>query len=279
MIRPDVDEIVQVNGIKIHYINWKNSKKPYLLCLHGLTANAYAFQGLVEAGLGKSWNIISIDQRGRGKSSQPAFGYSIREHANDVIALLDHLGIASVSLCGHSFGGLLSTYLAYNFPARIEQVFIIDAAPRMNPRAAEMLMPALSRLDKRSKDFYAYLEMVKASPYMLFWDEAMLPYYQADIDTANDDSVESIIDIAHVMQISTAVGMEPWKVYFNGLIQKSVLFVGTENYTLDEPLLPLHLAQSAANAMHNNTYVEISGNHHTMLYGFGAEQIVGVMNQ
>jgi pimeloyl-ACP methyl ester carboxylesterase len=277
MKKPDQDEIVEINGIKIHYIIYENKKKPTLLCLHGLTANAYAFQGLVEAGLHKKWNIISIDQRGRGKSSQPAFGYGIREHANDVIGLLKYLKIDEVAICGHSFGGLLGTYLAYNNPKIVQSIFILDAAPKMNPKVTEMLMPALSRLDLKSKDFYEYIDRVKHAEYITFWDESMLPYYQADVQTFDDDSVESIIDISHVIQIGTSVSLEPWASYFKGLKQKAHLVVATGNYTLNEPLLPTYMAQDIADKMADCTYVEVAGNHFTMLYGFGAEQIVGIL--
>jgi pimeloyl-ACP methyl ester carboxylesterase len=278
MKRPDIDEVVTVNGIKIHYVIFENKKKPNLLCLHGLTANAFAFQGLIEAGLSDHFNVISIDQRGRGKSSAPAFGYSIREHGKDVIALLDHLQLDTVQICGHSFGGLMACYLAYTYPARFSKVFILDAAPKMNPKAPEMLMPALGRLDKKYKNFYDYLETVKAAEYMLFWDEAMLAYYQADVSTQENDTVESIPDIAQIIQISTAVSLEPWAVYFKEMKHTSYLVVGTDNYTLNEPLLPTELARDISDKMKDNHYVEVAGNHHTMLYRFGAEQIVGVLS-
>jgi pimeloyl-ACP methyl ester carboxylesterase len=40
--------------------------------MHRLTANAHAFDGLIAQGLSPSFNVISIDLRGRGESDQPS---------------------------------------------------------------------------------------------------------------------------------------------------------------------------------------------------------------
>jgi pimeloyl-ACP methyl ester carboxylesterase len=272
------DQIIEANNINLHCLQYQNSQE-HLLMLHGLTANAYAFNGLIQAGLADKWNVLSIDQRGRGKSTKPAFRYSIRDHALDVISLMDKLGIASTSICGHSFGGLMATYLAYHFPKRINKVIILDAAPKMNPKAPQMLMPAISRIDKRYSNFDAYLAQIKASEYLTFWDEQMLPYYLADVATAPDGSVECVSNISDIMQISTHVAIEPWKMYYEGFQQKSLMVVGLDEYTMGEPLMPDYLAKETVKRMVDCRYIEVEGNHQTMLFGEGAKKIVEAINQ
>jgi pimeloyl-ACP methyl ester carboxylesterase len=271
-----ISKTVAVNGINLHYIAY-STQQPTLLMLHGLTANCYAFQGLIEAGLHQHWQVLSVDLRGRGKSSQPAFGYTIAQHAQDVMGLLKHLGITQIELCGHSFGGLLASYLAYHHPQVFTKVYILDAAPQMNPQAPQMLLPALARMDKVFNNFNEYLSEIQSLPYMEFWDEAMLPYYQADVLIDSQGKVECIPDIAQIMQISSFVAMEPWQRYFEAIKQPSTLIVGTHNYTLEQALLPTHLAQRIHSKMHNCLYAEVQGNHHTMLYKYGAQQIVGIL--
>ncbi|MEI8280300.1 MAG: alpha/beta hydrolase, partial [Bacteroidota bacterium] len=125
---------VQVNNINLHYLDHKNNGIPLLL-MHGLTANAYAFDGLVAEGITDTFRLISPDLRGRGLSDHPAFCYTIADHAQDMIELLDHLKIDKIILGGHSFGGLLSFYIASTFPERVTKVIILDAAAQMNPNA------------------------------------------------------------------------------------------------------------------------------------------------
>ncbi|MBP6624530.1 MAG: alpha/beta hydrolase [Chitinophagaceae bacterium] len=267
-------QLIQVNDIDLHYLHYANESLPKLLLMHGLTANAHAFGGLIQAGLAKQFEVISVDLRGRGLSAKPAFAYSIREHAEDIIGLLDNLNIESIYLCGHSFGGLLSTYLAYHFPDRVQEVIVLDAAPEMNPKVAEMLVPAISRLDIRFDNFDAYIEKVKQAPYIHFWDDAMLHYYEADVATAADGSVEPRSSIADITQIAIASSKEPWATYFEEMKQRTLLLNAVEEYTLGQPLLPDFLAKKIVQKMKNASYLEVGGNHQTMLYGEHANEIV-----
>jgi pimeloyl-ACP methyl ester carboxylesterase len=268
---------LDVNGIKLHYIEYPNASKPKLLLLHGLTANALTFNGLIEAGLNKNWHIIAIDFRGRGQSTKRAFKYSITDHGNDIIGLLDYLEIESIAVAGHSFGGLMSTWMAYRHPTRVNRLWIIDAAPTMNPKTTQMLMPALSRIDKKFDNFDAFIEAIKKSEYMTEWDDSMLPYYRADVEDLKDGRVECKSDIADVVQISTHVSIEPWNKYFTSLKQQTTIIVGRDAYTLGEPILPMYLAERAANNMLDADVLEVHGNHQTMLFGKGAREIVKII--
>ncbi len=267
-------QVIQVNDIDLHYLHYANESLPKLLLMHGLTANAHAFSGLIQAGLADKFEVISVDLRGRGLSTKPAFAYSIEEHAQDIIGLLDKLNIQDIHLCGHSFGGLLSTHLAYHFPDRVQEVVILDAAPEMNPKVAEMLVPAISRLDIRFDDFDTYIDKVKQAPYIHFWDDAMLHYYQADVATADDGTVEPRSSIADITQIAIASSKEPWSTYFEDMKHRALLINAVEEYTLGQPLLPDFLAKKIVQKMKNGTYLEVGGNHQTMLYGQHADEIV-----
>ena len=267
------DHTIDVNDIKLHYIEYKNDR-PKLLLMHGLTANAHAFEGFIRAGLADHFHVLSIDFRGRGLSAKVAFQYNIKEHAEDVIGLLDQLGIEQIIMCGHSFGGLMSTYLAYHFPSRVSKVIILDAAPEMNPKTGEMLMPALSRLDTQFENFETYIQTVKAAPYNTPWDDAMEIYYKADVATHEDGSVEPISNLADIIQVATNVSKEDWTTYFESFAQPALLVVALNHYTLDQPLLPTEKAKAILAKMKHAQYLEVNGNHQTMLYGRYALQIV-----
>lgn len=269
-----IDHFISVNKIKIHVIEYPATNKPTLLFLHGLTANAHVIEGLIQAGLHHYFHIVSIDFRGRGLSDKVAFQYSIQTHAEDVIGVLRALQINRVILVGHSFGGLMSSYLAYHFPEYVSQVIILDAAPEMNPKTAEMLAPALSRIDHRYPSFEHYIEEVKKAPYMISWDDAMIRYYQADVATAEDGSVEPISNFTDIAQIAQHVSKENWTWYFTKMKQPCLLVVALDNYTLNMPLLPTHKATKIVEQMQHVTYKEVDGNHQTMLFGSSAVKLV-----
>lgn len=266
-----------VNGIRLHYIKYPNHGKQTLLLLHGLTANCRAFEGLISHGLNKNYSIVSVDLRGRGLSTHPVFGYSIKAHAKDIIELLKELKLEQVILVGHSYGGLLSSYLCYHYPQHFPKVVFLDSAPEMNPRTSEMLQPAFSRLDKRYPSRQAYFDMLKTAPYMAFWDQDMEAYYDADIEIFEDGTVEPRPDLAQILQVALDVGISPIGKYFKGLNQPALLVCATENYNLNEPVLPGYLAEKAVNTMKDARVEYVSANHHTMVYGTFAAQVVSMI--
>ncbi|NDC41821.1 MAG: alpha/beta hydrolase [Chitinophagia bacterium] len=270
------DEYLKVNGVNIHYLNYPGDK-PKILLLHGLTANANAFGGLMRAGLGEHFHVIAPDLRGRGLSDQPAFSYSMSEHAGDIIALLDHLKIEQAILVGHSFGGLLSYYMAYKYKKRVKMVIALDAAAEMNPRAGEMLSFSLLRLDKVFPSYNDYLAIIKSAPYNTFWEESMESYYRADVKNLPNGAVTPRSNLVSIIEAIKGVANEPWTVYLNHIEQPVLLLNAVENYTLDEPLLPDFKARESVDRLVNGQYKVVAGNHQTMLYGPGARDIVAAI--
>lgn len=267
---------ININGFNLHYIQYPG-KGPTIILMHGLTANAHAFDGLVARGLADHFNVISVDLRGRGLSDYPAFAYSIEEHADDILGLLDHLGIPQATLIGHSFGGLLSMYLAAKYPKRVERLVILDAAAEMNRNAGEMLQPTLSRLDKIYASWDSYINEMRSAPYTAFWEEAMDRYYRADVKETIHGSVTPRPVLANILQVAYHVGNTPWKEYVEQIAQPAILINALDAYTMDEPLLPDEKAKETVELMQNCTYKPVDGNHHTMLYGIGAGQIIGYL--
>lgn len=268
-----VHHIDIANGIRLHYLEFE-SEGPTLILMHGLTANAHAFDGLMAEGLNQHFHVLSIDLRGRGMSEQPATGYGIADHAADILGLMDALKIESAVIGGHSFGALLTLYLAANHPDRVEKLVLLDAAARMHPNTKEMLGPSLGRLGQTFSSFEAYIEKVKAAPYIDFWDEQMLTYYRADVKQHDDGSVTPVPQPAHMVEAVNGVLGYPWAEYMKAIKQPAILINGPGVYTMETALLPEENAMETVNMMQDCRYVKVPGNHQTMLYGEGAKEIV-----
>ena len=161
---------LSVHGVHIHYLDAPGGSPPIVM-LHGLSANAHCFSGLIAAGLSPTFRMIAPDLRGRGRTDKPATGYTMADHAADVLGLLDALGLDRVVLAGHSFGGYVAIYLASKFPERIEKLIVIDAAITLNPRVGELLKPTLDRLTRVSPSVDAYITEARSAPHLDgFWD-------------------------------------------------------------------------------------------------------------
>lgn len=111
-----------------------NPDAPVLLMMHGLTRNSADFEPLV-AKLTGDWRIIVPDQRGRGLSqwdSDPA-QYRPDVYSHDMLALLDHLGIAKVGVVGTSMGGLMAMVMNALRPGFAQAIVFNDIGPVLDP--------------------------------------------------------------------------------------------------------------------------------------------------
>ncbi len=114
----------KTNGIHIHYTRTGRNRLSIIL-LHGLTANGLCWTtlaGVLEA----EYDVIMPDARGHGKSSVPAYGYRYEDHANDVVGLIQALGLSSPILVGHSMGGMTASVVAARNPKLLRGLILAD---------------------------------------------------------------------------------------------------------------------------------------------------------
>jgi pimeloyl-ACP methyl ester carboxylesterase len=83
------ERYIATNGIRLHCLDHPG-EGPTLLLMPGLTANAHSFDGLITAGLSPALRVLALDLRGRGLSDKPLTGYTMADHAADIIGLLEN---------------------------------------------------------------------------------------------------------------------------------------------------------------------------------------------
>jgi len=115
--------IASVNGISINY-NVEGQGEPLLLIMGlGSTSAAWRFQRRF---FRKYYQVISFDNRGAGKTDKPAGPYSMRQMADDTVALLDHLAIKKAHVMGVSMGGKIAQEVAINYPERVDKLVLAN---------------------------------------------------------------------------------------------------------------------------------------------------------
>ena len=112
------------NGVKVHYLR-TGGYKPPLILLHGLTGSGACWAPLARA-LEDEYDVVMPDARGHGKSSAPLHGYLYRDHASDVIGLIEALELTAPVLLGHSMGGMTAAVVAAQVGAAIRGVILAD---------------------------------------------------------------------------------------------------------------------------------------------------------
>ena len=267
---------VQVNGIRLHCLEHPGGE-PLVVLLHGLTANAHCFEGLVRAGLSPRFRVVSVDLRGRGLSDKPPRGYSMADHAADILGLLDTLGARPVVLGGHSFGGLLTLYIASHWPERVSRMLIFDAAGAMHPRVRELLAPSLARLGKVLPSVEAYLAAVRQAPYLEGqWGTEFEEYFLADVKENPDGTAQSRASPEPIAEAMEGALSEPWFEHLARAPQPALLLNAPQGFGPPgaPPVVPRELGLEAAGGRPDCRYIEVPGNHYTMLYGNPAGHMV-----
>jgi len=131
IIQPE-DHWVELNGIRLHYLDWGNSHLPHLLLLHGgsLTAHTWDMAALL---LRERYHIVAPDQRGHGDSDATPLQQSKVDNyelmLQDTAALIEYLGYDTISLCGMSMGALNAIRYTAHCPQRLSALAIVDVGP------------------------------------------------------------------------------------------------------------------------------------------------------
>lgn len=115
-----------INGIDLHYEI--HGSGPLLYLISGLGGSCRFWQDTVKV-LEKDFTVVLHDQRGTDRSSRPEMSYSVELLADDVMALMDHLGHTSARFVGHSTGGAICQVLATKTPERVQAMVLYASWP------------------------------------------------------------------------------------------------------------------------------------------------------
>jgi pimeloyl-ACP methyl ester carboxylesterase len=99
---------------------------PAVLFIHGILGSQRQWTHLVDK-LDDNYRVVVPDLFGHGESAKPMGDYSLSAHAATLRDLLDHLGIARVTLVGHSLGGGIAMQFYYLFPERVDRLVLVSS--------------------------------------------------------------------------------------------------------------------------------------------------------
>jgi pimeloyl-ACP methyl ester carboxylesterase len=119
-------KFAQVNGMRMHYV--KMGKGPLLILLHGWPQTWYEWHKVMPA-LADKFTVVAPDLRGLGLSEKTLTGYDKHTLANDVAALMKHLGEKSAIVVGHDMGGKVAYVLSLLHPQLVSKLIMVDCMP------------------------------------------------------------------------------------------------------------------------------------------------------
>jgi 3-oxoadipate enol-lactonase len=121
-----------VSAIDVHHRIDGADDAPALVLSNSLGTDLRLWDDHVPA-LAQSFRVVRCDTRGHGGSPVPAGPYRIADLVDDVVALLDRLGIERASFCGVSLGGMIGMALGVAAPDRLDRLAVCCTSARLGP--------------------------------------------------------------------------------------------------------------------------------------------------
>lgn len=119
-------------GGALSYVD-EGAGRPVVL-LHGNPTWSFYYRRLIAA-LRGTRRVIAPDHMGCGLSDKPqAYPYTLSQHIENVGALIDHLGLGTVDLVVHDWGGAIGMGWATRHPERVGRMVVLNTAAFLSPR-------------------------------------------------------------------------------------------------------------------------------------------------
>ncbi|CAJ0942270.1 unnamed protein product, partial [Mesorhabditis belari] len=165
--RPDVLEnwehhYVQLNDIRMHYVQSGSDDKPLMVLIHGFPEFWYSWRFQLKY-FSSQYRVVAIDQRGYNESDRPSkvADYDVRLLAADIDQLIKKLGHKKAIVAGHDWGALVAWHVALTYPQSVERLVILNVPH-----------PAVAKKNMRSN-----LKQFLASWYIFFFQAPILPEF------------------------------------------------------------------------------------------------------
>src|SRR4029079_14357767 len=120
-------EYADVNGLHLYY-ETHGSGRPIIL-LHGGLMSGEMF-GPVLPALAEQHQVITVDLQGHGRTADIDRPIDIRPMADDIVSLIDHLGLEKPDVVGYSLGGGVALFTAVKHPEKVRKLVCAAAHVR-----------------------------------------------------------------------------------------------------------------------------------------------------
>lgn len=190
---------VNLNGVKLHYLDWGGTGKPLVL-LTGVGATSKYYGGLAPK-LTKRFKVFGLTRRGHGQSDR-SLECNLDVLVEDIRHFLDAMSIERAILVGHSMAGFEMPLFAERYPQRVEAIVFMDAIyPKMDsePDFSDDPTNALPAVKPTAEDFasldayFAYRR--KARPaWARIWCKAIEDDILEYVKISPDGRIEETMD-------------------------------------------------------------------------------------
>lgn len=127
---PVKEQKIQSGDVTLHIrIAGGPDPAPVLIGINGGPGMSSHYLASLEQLVGPGLSIVTFDQRGTGRSSESAEGYSLHRHIEDIENIRRFLEAEKLYIFGHSFGGIIAQYYSALHSERISGLILMGSGP------------------------------------------------------------------------------------------------------------------------------------------------------
>lgn len=154
---------------------------PVVVLIHGLGLNRQITWGAIADALAKRFRVLRYDLCGHGQSVVPEGPVNLSVLADQIIDLMDELGVAQAALVGFSLGGMINRRCAIDYPGRVSALAILNSPHERAPEKQ-------AEVERQARDADA------GGPGATI-DAALLRWFTPESHADHRDLVEAVRDV------------------------------------------------------------------------------------
>ena len=158
---------LDVPGGRMHVLDEGPRDAPVMLCLHGNPTWSFYWRALVAAYAGR-FRVVAPDHLGCGLSDKPqGWTYRLRDHVENVLSVIDQLGLRDITLVVHDWGGAIGMGAATERPDLFRRFVVTNTGAwrslQIPPSIAMCKIPVLGAVAVRGFNGFAAVATVRAT--------------------------------------------------------------------------------------------------------------------
>lgn len=223
--------LLRTRGAKVDLAFRIRGSGPAVVLLHGTSASHAVWEPIAKA-LETEATTVAVDQRGHGRSAKPDSGYTADAFADDVVTVLDAVGLEHAVIAGHSLGARNAWVAAARHPDRVVGVVCVDYTPWVDAHVLDVLRERVTAGDRAFDDegaVRAYLQ----DRYPLLPADAVSRRAAWGYHDSGDGTLRPLADSAAMMQLIDGF-YTPWEDAFRAFAAPARHIRGSESAIVDE---------------------------------------------
>jgi 3-oxoadipate enol-lactonase len=169
------------DDVTVHYELRGDPSAPPLVMIRGLARSARFWLDFAPR-MARSFRVVTLDNRGVGRSDKPRRPFSTRAMADDVAAVLDDVGLSRAHIFGMSLGGMIAARFALRHPDRVDRL-VLGCTTMGGARAKRIPLSSIATLVAAGRGSFAEAMTSTAhivvSPAFLAERDDILPAWRA----------------------------------------------------------------------------------------------------